>query len=261
MRMPNNYYLKNKVILITGAAGLIGSSLAREASSNQATLVLTDYNEKKLNDFTQNLLIRNKSVYSIPINLSSNESIEKLFSEILSKFKKIDAAVHCQYPKSSGFGSKFEDLKEENLFKDLNIQLGISILFSKRLMKQFIEQGYGDLIHISSIQGVRAPKFDHYKNTKMYSPIEYSAIKSGIISITEWLAKYYKNKNIRVNCVSPGGIKDNQPDIFLKRYREDCSNIGMLSPEDISNAILFLLSPAANSINGHNLVVDDGWSL
>ena len=128
-------------------------------------------------------------------------------------------------------------------------------------MKQFIEQGYGELIHVSSIQGVQSPKFEHYKNTEMYSPIEYSAIKSGIISMTKWLAKYHKNKNIRVNCVSPGGIKDNQLDIFLKRYKEDCTNIGMLSPDVISNAILFLLSPAANAINGHNLVVDDGWTL
>ena len=70
--MPNNYYLKNKVILITGAM-INRSSLARSIL-NQATLVLL-ITMKKLNDVTQNLLIRNKSVYSIPINLSSNESI------------------------------------------------------------------------------------------------------------------------------------------------------------------------------------------
>ena len=95
----------------------------------------------------------------------------------------------------------------------------------------------------------------------MSSPIEYSAIKSGIISITKWLAKYHKNKNIRVNCVSPGGIKDNQIEKFQKKYREDCTNIGMISPRDISSAILFLLSPSAKAINGHNFIVDDGWTL
>ena len=60
----------------------------------------------------------------------------------------------------------------------------------------------------------------------MSSPIEYSAIKAGIISITKWLAKYYKNKNIRVNCISPGGISDNQNEEFIKKYRNSCTNIG-----------------------------------
>ena len=70
----------------------------------------------------------------------------------------------------------------------------------------FLRQGGGDLVHVSSVQGVQAPKFDHYEGTQMSSPIEYAAIKSGIISITRWLAKYHANKGIRVNCVSPGGF-------------------------------------------------------
>ena len=58
----------------------------------------------------------------------------------------------------------------------------------------------------------------------MISPIEYSAIKAGLISITKYLAKYYKGNNIRVNCISPGGIKDNQEEIFIRKYRESCNN-------------------------------------
>ena len=261
MKKLDHYYLKDKTILITGAAGILGSSLAREACNFDANVILTDFNKDKLNIISKDLLIKNKNVDSVHLDLSSKESIDLLMKDVLSKYKQIDSVVHCQYPKSSGFGDSFEKLKEANLFFDLNMQLGISILLSQIVMQQFIKQGYGDLIHISSIQGVQSPKFRHYSNLKMSSPIEYSAIKSGIISITKWLAKYHKNKNIRVNCVSPGGIKDNQSDIFSKRYKEDCTNIGMLSPEDITAAILFLLSPAAKAINGHNLIVDDGWTL
>lgn len=252
---------KNKVILITGAAGILGSSLAQELANFKSNIILTDFNKDKLYEVAQTLKLKNKNVYSIHLDLSSKNAIDYLMKNVLSKFEKIDSAVHCQYPKSSGFGDSFEDLKEENLFKDLNMQLGITILLSQSLMKQFITQGFGNLIHISSIQGVQSPKFDHYRDTKMYSPIEYSAIKAGIISLTKWLAKYHKNQNIRVNCVSPGGIMNGQPEKFLKRYREDCTNIGMLSPLDISKAILFLLSPEAKAINGHNLIVDDGWTL
>ena len=261
MTNQNKYNIKNKTILITGAAGIIGSTLAREASDLDANLILTDINEDKLDRITKELQSKNKTVHSIHVDLSSKSGIELLMKRILSKFNKIDSAIHCQYPKSSGFGDSFEELKEHNLYNDLNMQLGIAILFSQRMMMQFINQGHGELIHISSIQGVQSPKFKHYENTNMSSPIEYSAIKSGIISITKWLAKYHKNKNIRINCVSPGGIKDNQINEFTNKYREDCTNIGMLSPQDISTAILFLLSPAAKAINGHNLIVDDGWTL
>ncbi len=95
----------------------------------------------------------------------------------------------------------------------------------------------------------------------MTSPIEYSAIKAGVIAITRWLAKYHSNQSIRVNCVSPGGILDQQATEFLKRYRESCANIGMLSGEQVAAAVVFLLSPAAEAITGQNLIVDDGWCL
>ena len=95
----------------------------------------------------------------------------------------------------------------------------------------------------------------------MSSPIEYSAIKAGIISITKWLAKYSFNLGLRVNCISPGGIKNNQNELFLKRYREDCANIGMLSPNHISGTVVFLLSDQSCAINGQNFIIDDGWSL
>ena len=261
MTNPNYYNIKNKTILITGAAGLIGSSLAKEASDLGAKLILTDFNKDKLDKISEELLAKNKEIYTLHINLSSQNAIELLMEKILARFDRLDSAIYCQYPKSRGFGDSFKDFKEYNLYKDLNLQLGMAILFSRKIMMQFDIQGYGDLIHISSIQGVQSPKFKHYENTNMSSPIEYSAIKSGIISITKWLAKYHKNKNIRVNCISPGGIEDNQIEKFKKRYREDCTNIGMLSPRDISSAILFRLSPAAKAINGHNLIVDDGWPL
>ena len=95
----------------------------------------------------------------------------------------------------------------------------------------------------------------------MDSPIEYSAIKSGIISVSKYLSKYYKNKKIRVNCVSPGGIKDSQPNLFVKRYRKSCNLKGLLDGKDISKLILFLLSDKSRYITGQNLVIDDGWSL
>ena len=95
----------------------------------------------------------------------------------------------------------------------------------------------------------------------MTSPIEYSAIKAGIIAITKYLSKYYKNKNIRVNCISPGGIKNNQPKEFIEKYKRSCNSKGLLDPEDLLGTISFLISVESKFINGQNIVIDDGWSL
>ena len=83
----------------------------------------------------------------------------------------------------------------------------------------------------------------------MTSPIEYAAIKAGVIAATRWLAKYHSGKNIRVNCVSPGGILDGQPDKFVQRYRTVAQN-GILKANQIATAVIFLLTPEAEAING-----------
>ena len=103
--------------------------------------------------------------------------------------------------------------------------------------------------------------YEHYSDTDMVSPPEYTAAKSGLIALTKYLAKYLKGKNIRVNSISPGGIKNNQPKSFLNEYQKSCINKGMLDPEDLSGVLHFLISDNSKYVNGQNIIVDDGWTL
>ena len=254
--------LSSKCILITGAAGRLGSAVAIHSFKAGAKLILTDIAKPQLlhlHDYLSR--IDSDRVYSFPEDLTLDQGIESLFGKISTLPVVMDGAVHCSYPRSEGWGTPFEDLTSTNLFSDLNSQLGGAILISQRILKVFQENQGGSLVHLSSIQGVQPPKFDHYIGTSMTSPVEYAAIKSGIISITRWFAKYFSNQNIRVNCVSPGGIISGQPESFRKRYRDSCTNIGMLSPSHVSSTVVFLLSCHSLAINGQNLVVDDGWTL
>ena len=248
-----------KTVLITGGAGRMGSDLASNLLKKGFNVIIGDLDKSKLLKIKKKLKSKKLLIYSS--NLSKKKNIDKLISFGLKKFKKIDSAVHCSYPRSKKWGKKFEELEDKYLNQDLQNQLGGTIIFSQRITKLFLKQKFGNLILISSIQGTQSPKFEHYKNLKMTSPIEYSAIKSGIISITKYLSKYYKNKNIRVNCVSPGGIEDKQSKIFKKRYRSSCNSKGLLSESDVTNLISFLLSDDSKYINGQNLIIDDGWSL
>ena len=251
--------LNNLIVVISGGVGRIGSAFSRAVVENGGKVIIGDINSEFGNQLVAELG-DNVSLF-FEGNLTEPHTVDLMIRKGVEKFGKIDAAVHCAYPVSKQWGTRFEDLKPKGLEKDLFNQLGGAILFSQQMIRHFRQQEYGNLLHISSIQGVATPKFDHYEGTDMVSPIEYSAIKAGVISITRYLAKYCKNQNIRVNCISPGGILDKQPESFLNRYKSSCQIKGLLDASDITGALIFLLSEQSKYMTGQNIIVDDGWSL
>jgi NAD(P)-dependent dehydrogenase (short-subunit alcohol dehydrogenase family) len=251
--------LKNNVVAVTGGAGLIGKSFSKAIIENGGKVIIGDISVDRGKELQEEFGDAN-SIF-IEVDTSITNSVDNFLKLGKDNFGKIDSAIHCAYPRSDQWGTKFEDIEEGGLKEDLFHQLGGAILFSQRLISFYKKQGYGNLIHISSIQGVSAPKFEHYEGTLMVSPIEYSAIKSGIVSITRYLAKYCKGQNIRVNCISPGGILDNQPKIFLEKYNSSCSSKGMMDSEDLNGTIIYLLSNLSQYVNGQNIIIDDGWVL
>lgn len=246
--------MKNKYILILGGNGKIGKPLAENLLYKDYSIISIDKKfDKKL---------KSKKISYIQIDFMKKNSIKLLFNKI-EKFNNIVGAVNCLYLKSRVWGTSFYKLDENIVRDNLYTQLGLPILLSKEICKYFLKNKIknGKLINISSVLGISAPKFEHYKNTKMTAPIEYSTSKSGIIAMTKYLAKFYKGKNLNINCISPGGIYENQPKSFIKKYKNICNKKGLLVGEDIVETIIFLLSNNSDFISGQNLVIDDGWSL
>ena len=122
------------------------------------------------------------------------------------------------------------------------------------------EQKSGVIINIASIYGIVGNDFSLYEDYDGTSPAAYSAIKGGVINFTRYLASYYGKKGIRVNCVSPGGILDNQPKSFISKYNSKVPLGRMGNPQDIAPSVSFLLSDEARYITGQNLIVDGGWT-
>ena len=237
---------------------MIGSEVCRAIVRNGGNVAICDMNkgkgtalEKELGD--------SHSIF-ISTNIIKKDDLDTAAALCKNKFGGLDGLVHCAYPRTEDWGTRFEDLTIDSIADNLKTQLGGTIITAQRIISHLTNSG-GSIVLLSSIQGLSAPKFKHYEDTAMSSPIEYSAIKAAVNSIARYLAKYLKNRNIRVNTVSPGGIRANQPDNFVRKYRDDCINKGMLDPNDIVGAICFLLSDNAKYINGQNIVVDDGWSL
>ena len=152
--------IKNSVVAITGGAGLIGTAFSKAVIKNGGKVLIGDISSDRGQDLQDNLGIDN--ALFVKVNTSDADSIDKFLEAGNNHFGKIDSAIHCSYPRSEQWGTKFEELKAAGLKSDLFNQLGGAIMFSQRMILFFREQGYGNLVHVSSIQGVSAPKFEHY---------------------------------------------------------------------------------------------------
>ena len=106
-----------------------------------------------------------------------------------------------------------------------------------------------------------APRFEVYAGSSMTMPVEYAAIKSAVIQLTKYFAKYFLKDGIRCNALSPGGILDQQPDSFTSSYNKHCGAKGMLDPRDVVATLLYLLSDDSKYMTGQNLIIDDGFCL
>ena len=251
--------IQNKIVVITGGAGLLGKEFCQTIATNGAIAVMAEYDlsvaEKVCN------ALGNSHIVPAQVDITNKGSVEILIATISEKYGRIDALVNSAYPRNKNFGKHFFDVEYEDFCENIGMNLGGYFLTSQLFAKYFYKQGYGNIINLASIYGVIAPRFQIYYNTSMTSAVEYAAIKSGLIHLTKYMAKYFKGKNIRVNTISLGGIEDKQPEPFLKAYKEFCLNKGMLNAKDISGTVLYLLSDLSEFVNGQNIVVDDGFTL
>jgi len=245
-----------KTVAIIGGAGLLGSTFVKKCKDENMSVCVLDLCDENIWE-KRNIICD----LFLKTDINSSKSLNNAIKHMFDQVDNIDCVVNASYPRNKFYGKSFLDVNLEDFNEHIKLHIGGYFNVMQSFSKLFLEQGHGNIINISSIQGVMSPKFEHYENTDMVSPIEYTAAKSAIISMSKYLAKFMAKKNIRVNCISPGGILDNQPEIFLKHYKESCSSKGMLDADDLSGVVLFLISDQSKYLNGQNIIVDDGFSL
>lgn len=254
---------ENKIVVITGGAGLLGQEFSKAVIESNWTPIIADLDQERGQKVTKQLKEQNPNCnaeFHI-LNINNKKSVLRLIEDLHQRYGKIDALVNNAYPRNKNYGRKFEDVTYEDFCENLNINLGGYFLTSQQFLNYFCTQGFGNVINISSIYGVIAPRFEIYNNTPMTMPVEYAAIKSALIHLTKYMAKYYKGKNIRVNTISLGGLFDNQPVPFIEEYNSHCLKKGMLNKIDVNGTLVYLLSDLSTFVNGQNIIVDDGFTL
>lgn len=252
--------LDGQKVLVAGAGGLLGSTLVRDLLGEGANVVAVDINEdqmrRRLNELGVSL--SGDELLSLTCDLTKKSEVEALFSQIPG----LTGAVNATYPRNSAYGAHFLDVEVQDFNENVSLHLGSTFLFCQQAAKYFLRaQGNFSLVNISSVYGVVTPRFDIYEGTSMTMPVEYAAIKSAVIHLSKYIAAYVRDSRFRVNCVSPGGIRDCQPDRFIEAYKSHTFGNGMLTVDDVTGGIIYLLSDKARHVTGQNIIVDDGFSI
>lgn len=242
--------LKNKIVLVTGGSGLLGKEIISDIIRKEGVALNLDISHET--DLKQN---------QIKCDVTSEKSIENAMKRVVEKYGKIDGIVNNAYPRTKDWGIGFEKMSAESLSKNVDKQMNSYLNFCKAAIPYFRETGKGSVVNMTSIYGVVGNNFNIYEETDMEPPMAYSAIKGGLINATRFLASKYGKENMRFNCVSPGGIFDNQPIKFVEAYKKQVPIRRMGYPDDIAPSVSFLLSDEAKYITGHNLIVDGGWTV
>ncbi|MDA9106959.1 SDR family oxidoreductase [Flavobacteriaceae bacterium] len=241
--------LENKIILVTGGSGLLGKSFIEDINKKGGIAINLDINN--INDIDNNTL---------NLDVTCDKSIKESLELIINKYSRIDGLVNNAYPRTLDWGNKFEDIKTKSFSDNVDMQLSRIFAISKPVLDIMKKQKSGSLVHIASIYGIVGNDFGVYENTELTSPAAYSAIKGGLINFSRYLASYFGKYNLRSNCVSPGGVFNNQNKTFVGQYSQKVPLKRMANPNDIAPTVSFLLSSESNYITGQNIAVDGGWT-
>lgn len=241
--------MNDRIVLVLGSEGLIGKPVCDLLTERGATVIRGD------------LRFSDKSELCQEIDVSDQESVVSAMLCIQQQFGRLDGLVNNAYPRTDDWGLGFEEISLESWDKNVQFQLN-SVFYSTQQALKLLKKGTeAAVVNLSSIYGILGNDFSMYENTEVHPPAPYSAIKGGIISMTRYMASYFSRYAIRVNCVSPGGVFNQQDDHFVERYSKKVPLGRMANPEEIGSVINFLLSSESSYITGQNIVVDGGYSI
>jgi NAD(P)-dependent dehydrogenase (short-subunit alcohol dehydrogenase family) len=257
--MSDLFDLSGKVAVVTGGAGLIGSSLCDALATHSATVVLVDIDSEAAAEIANSI---DGTVVVKTVDINSESEVEALFENVVERFGSVDILVNSAYPRNQNYGQQYEDVSLSDWQENILLNLNSYYLTCKKaaaIMKG--QDDGGSIINLGSIYGSQAPDFGVYAGTEMTSPVEYSAIKGGIINFTRYLASYLGEDDIRANVLSPGGVFDEQDDTFVDQYESKTPLSRMAEPADLKGPVVFLSADCSRYMTGQNLIIDGGWTI
>lgn len=276
MKLPQIDQLENKVVLVTGGAGVLGEAFVHAIAKAHAKTVILDLNYDKAKEISDDINASGLDSLAVMCNVLDKESLEKAKNIILERYGKIDILINGAGGNHPNGTTQKEYLYKEDLLDDTKTffdldDAGFTFVFNLNFLgtlfatqvfaKEMVESG-GSIVNISSMNAF----------TPLTKIPAYSGAKAAVSNFTKWLAVHFSKVGIRVNAIAPGFFLTKQNESLLldenKNYTERANKIirntpmeRFGKPEELIGALLFLINDeAASFINGIVLEIDGGFN-
>ena len=273
--LENIFRLDGNVIVITGAAGLLGRKHAEAVACYGGIPVLLDLSQKVVDELADTLNIKyNINSVGFAVDITNEVDVKNNAKKIIKLYGKIDGLVNnaANNPKveqSSKINfSRLENFSLDIWNKDISVGLTGSFLCAKYYGYEISKNiNGGSIVNISSDLGLIAPDQKLYlkkgllKNQQPVKPVTYSVVKTGIIGLTRYLSTYWNEEGVRCNAICPGGIENGQPDEFLEKVSRKIPMNRLAQKDELQGTLIWLLSNASSYQNGSIIAIDGGRSI
>ena len=244
--------LKGRVAIVTGGAQGIGKSIATQLALAGANVVIADMAEEMAKSTAKEISQKGSEAVSIVVDVSSFSSVEEMVKKTLDKFGRIDILINNAGITRDALVMR---MKEEDWDMVLDINLKGAFNCIKIVSPIMMKQRFGKIVNIASIVGINGNA----------GQANYSASKGGLIALTKTCAKELASRQINVNAVAPGFIQTSMTERLSQEVREKLSSqipLGKIgNPDDVANAVLFLVSEKSSYITGEVIKVDGGMAM
>ena len=253
MNYLNKFKLDNKISLVTGGAGGIGSEICKSLLDAGSKVIIADIDSKKSKKLLKK--INNKNLEHYKLDSTSEKNIKSLSRFILKKYKRLDVLVNCV---GICFNKEAEKVKKKEWDKVINININSMFYVCKEFGKIFIKQKKGTIVNIGSNSGLIVDK--------PQPQASYNASKAAVHQLTKSLACEWSKYNIRVNAIAPGYVATEMTLLgrkkphWFKYWIEMTPMKRLAEPSEIASVALFLASESSGYCTGSIISVDGGYT-
>ena len=258
--------LDGQVALVTGGAGILGRGFCAGLADAGAQVAVVDLFGEAAAETAAGI---GEQAAGFACDVSDPASVQACVEAVIARFGRIDVLINnaaTKTPDVRAYMAPFEDYTIDTWREVMSVNVDGMFLMAQAVGKSMVAAGIkGRIVQTASIYGVVGPdnriyEGSNYLGGPINTPAVYSASKAAVVGFTKWLATYWADKGIRVNCIVPGGVSSGQNGVFNDLYSARVPLGRMARADEMLPPLLFLASDASSYVTGHVLMVDGGWT-